>query len=210
MDSIFVAHAKKYDHQTTIIITVSMTNQQCAVCCAVFCSWSQASPSVTLCALNNISRRKKWVQGELRWRKKTKKKPRSILVLLDSTAFLCCRLSSGYASWVKSICVTAPTDHYIVATRRSSMDLSNKNTSCCEPQQVASTQPGRHSVVSLFHFQRHVAFTLFLKVFPRLSRCWGSGGGLQKASAANLRNICFTHCPWHWKTSRRHLRAWDL
>lgn len=46
-----------------------MKNQQCAVCCAVFCSRCQTPPCVTLCALNNISRKKekkKRVQGEFK------------------------------------------------------------------------------------------------------------------------------------------------
>lgn len=40
---------------------------------------------------------------------------------------------------------------------------------------------------------------------------WGRGfWGLQKASAANLCNIYFTHFSWNWKTSKRHLRAREL
>lgn len=165
-----------------------MKNQQCAVCCAVFCSRSQTPPCVTLCALNNISRRKK---------KKKRDKKRSILVLQDSTAFLWWRLSSGSASWVELMCFTAPKDHYMVATRRSSTDLRNKNGGCYAPN---ATWPAFISFTISLSKTRCV-YTVST-VSPRLSGSWRGFQGLREASAANLCNICFAYFQWKWKTSK--------
>lgn len=104
---------------TITVRLVSIPNQWCGV----LCCFLQPVPGSTFCECVL----KKTFQGKINKLKVSLNL--SFLVSWDSKAFLWKRPSRGYTSWVKSICATAAQDHYMVATRGCSFDLSSRTGS---------------------------------------------------------------------------------